>query len=86
MSDTIIVAILSLIGTSVGSILSVLTASKLTSYKIDELQKQVEKHNSVIERTYHLEQRATVVDVKLEAAEARLSALENHNNGGNNNG
>lgn len=84
MSDTVLVALLSLLGTSIGSILSVLTASKLTSYKIDELQKQVERHNQVIERTYHLEQRATVNEVRIESAEARIHALEQ--NGGNNNG
>lgn len=76
MSEAIIVAILSLCGTAVGSIVSVLTANKLTNYKIDELQKQVEKHNNLIERTFRLEEHAAVVDEQIKVANHRISDLE----------
>ena len=57
MSETIIVAVLSLVGTCVGSVVAIITSNNLTKYKIEELTKEVEKHNSVIERTFLLEGR-----------------------------
>lgn len=56
MSETIIVAILSLFGTCIGSITGIMTANKLTIYRIEQLEKKVEKHNSVVERTFKLEE------------------------------
>lgn len=76
MSETIIVAILSLVGTAVGSIVAVITSSSLTSYKIDELKKQVEKHNSLIERTYRLEEKTAVLDEQIKVANHRIEDLE----------
>lgn len=76
MSDAIVVAILSLCGTAVGSVVSVLTANRLTNYKIDALQKQVEKHNNLIERTFRLEEHAAVTDEKIEVANHRIADLE----------
>ena len=58
MSDTIIIAILSLCGTCFGSIAGIMTANKLTNYRISELEKKVDKHNNVVERI-------AVVEVKL---------------------
>lgn len=55
MSDTIVVGILSLIGTLVGSLSGILAANKLINYRIAQLEKKVEKHNNVIERTFKLE-------------------------------
>lgn len=56
MSDTVIVAVLSLIGTIVGTLGGILISNKLTIYRIEQLEKKVDKHNTVIERTYKLEQ------------------------------
>ena len=53
--ETIIVGVLSLLGTLVGSIAGIMTANKLTNYRIDQLEKKVDKHNSVIERVALLE-------------------------------
>jgi len=55
MSDVVVVAILSLFGTLLGSLGGVLTANKLTLYRISQLEKKVEKHNSIVERTGALE-------------------------------
>lgn len=55
MSETIIVALLSLAGTIIGSGLGVIASQSLTQYRIEQLEKKVEVHNSVIERTYKLE-------------------------------
>lgn len=56
MSSTIIIAIISLCGTCFGSIAGVMTANKLTNYRIGELEKKMDKHNNLIERVTILEQ------------------------------
>ena len=61
MSEVVIVAILSLIGTLIGSLTGILTANKLTNYRIEQLEKKVEKHNNVIERVYKLEKEEAVI-------------------------
>ena len=55
MNETIVVGLLSLIGSLAGTIGGIIAASKLTNYRIEQLEKKVSKHNGVIERTYRLE-------------------------------
>lgn len=55
IDPTVIVGFLSVLGTLVGSLAGVITANKLTSYRIEQLEKKVEKHNNIVERTYVLE-------------------------------
>lgn len=52
MSDTVVVAIISFIGTCLGSFAGL----SLIKYRIEQLEKKVEKHNSVVERTFILEE------------------------------
>lgn len=55
MQTEVIVALLGLLGTLAGSFLGVLAASKLTNYRLAQLEEKVNKHNNIIERTYILE-------------------------------
>lgn len=55
MNDTIIVGLLSLCGTLAGTFGGIITANKLTTYRIERLEEKVNKHNQIIERTYVLE-------------------------------
>ena len=66
MDSTIIVAILGFLGTIFGSGLGVIASSKLTSYRIEQLEKKVDKHNGVVEKTLILEERVKEIaaDVK----------------------
>ena len=57
MSEAIFVALLGFAGTLAGSLLGVLTAQKLTQYRLSQLEEKVSRHNSIIERTYRLEGR-----------------------------
>lgn len=66
MTETIVVAILSLLGTLSGSILGILASNKLTTYRIEQLEKKVEKHNNVIERVFKLEKHEAVIDEEIE--------------------
>lgn len=62
MNSTIIVGILSFIGTLIGTIASTFINNKLTIYRIDELEKHVNKHNNLIDRMYKVENRVTLLE------------------------
>lgn len=55
MDSSIIVAILALVGTLTGSLAGILTTNKLVNYRIDQLERKVDKHNSVVEKVILLE-------------------------------
>ena len=57
MTEATIVALLGFAGTLLGSLFGVLTAQKLTQYRLAQLEEKVNKHNSLIERTFKLEGR-----------------------------
>ena len=63
------VAVLSLVGTMGGTFGGIMVSSKLTNYRIEQLEKKVEKHNSVMERTGILEEKIKVVNHRLEDLE-----------------
>ena len=62
MPETIVVGLLSLAGTLIGTVSGILTANKLSNYRIGQLEKRVAEHNNVIRRTYQLEGRMTEVE------------------------
>lgn len=55
MSETVAMALVSLIGTLGGTFGGILTANKLTVFRIEQLEKKVEKHNNLVERMYKVE-------------------------------
>jgi len=57
MSETIIVALLSLAGTAIGSVVGIITSQRLIEFRLKRLEDQVARHNSIVERTYQLEGR-----------------------------
>lgn len=79
MSDVIIVGILSLVGTLAGAYLANRKSSALIAYRLEELEKKVDKHNTVIERTYELEKRADVFENRMKVQEHRMEDLEHEN-------
>ncbi len=78
MTDTIVVALISLIGTLLGSLFGILAANKLTNYRIQKLEEKVEKHNKVIERVYHLETLDEVIEDQIKTINKRIDRLEQH--------
>ena len=76
MSETIIVALLSLAGTLAGSLLGILAANKLVVYRIEQLEKKVEKHNQVVERVYNLQRSEAVIEEEIKVANHRIDDLE----------
>lgn len=74
--EAIIVALIGLAGSAIGSIVGVLASAKLTNYRIGQLEKQVEKHNNLVERTYKLEERTELQEEKIKVANHRIEDLE----------
>lgn len=58
MEPEIVVAICSLVGTLVGSLAGIMTANRLTNYRIAQLEEKVKKHNNLVERMAVVEQSA----------------------------
>lgn len=78
MTESIIVAVLALVGTLGGTFGGILTANKLTNYRIEQLEKKVEKHNQVIERVYNLEKHEAIFEEEIKVANHRIDDLEQH--------
>lgn len=78
--DSIIIAIVSpLISGAAAIIVGAMSSAKtkaLIEYKLDELTKKVEKHNSIIERTYKLEELTALQEEKIKNANHRIEDLE----------
>lgn len=51
----------------------------MSNYRIEQLEKKVEKHNNLIERTYAIEQHNAVVDEEIKVANHRIEDLEKNN-------
>lgn len=48
----------------------------LLEYRLTELEKKVDKHNNLIERTYEVEKQIKLHDEKIKVANHRLNDLE----------
>lgn len=48
----------------------------LLDYRLTELEKKVDKHNNVIERTYRLEELSALQEEKIKVANHRIDDLE----------
>lgn len=62
MQPEVIVGLLSLCGTLIGTTGGILASNKLTIYRIGQLEEKVNKHNSLIERMYKCEDRLNIVE------------------------
>ena len=76
MNTEIIVALIAAGGGLLGSLVGVIASSKLTTYRIRQLENKVEKHNTVIERTYKLEETEAVMQEQIRVANHRIADLE----------
>ena len=72
----IMVALIGLAGSAFGAFIGVLASAKLTNYRIDQLEKKVDKHNTVIERTYKLEETQAVIQEQIKVVNHRIGDLE----------
>lgn len=68
MTETIVVALIGGLMSLLGAMLGVVASAKLTNYRIEQLEKKVEKHNNLVERM-------TVVEQSTKSAHHRLDEL-----------
>ena len=76
MASTIIVACLSLLGTLAGAYFANRKSSALIAYRLEQLEAKVNRHNSVIERTYRLEEQEQLLEERIKVANHRIEDLE----------
>lgn len=76
MSDAVIVALIGLLGSGAGAFGGILISSKLTQYRLEQLERKVEVHNQVIDRVYKLEERTELQEEKIKVANHRIGDLE----------
>ena len=75
MSDwgvQIITAALALLGTGSGAYFANRKSSALVAYRLEELEKKVEKHNNLVERMYAVEERTEIQEEKIKNLEGRI--------------
>ena len=76
MNEAVLVALIGLAGSGAGAFGGILISSRLTQYRLEQLEKRVQAHNNLIERTYKLEERTELQEEKLRGANQRISDLE----------
>lgn len=69
MSNEIIVALVSMAGTVLGSFAGIITSSKLTTYRLEKLEQKVDRHNSFAERMPVIEEKIKVLNHRVEDIE-----------------
>ena len=77
MDSTVIVALISLIGTLVGSLGGILVSSKLTAYRLEQLEKRVSEHNNFAKRMPVIEEQIKVINPRLQDLETEVHHHEN---------
>ena len=78
MSDAVLVALIGLVGSGIGSLCGILVSSKLTQYRLEQLEKKVEAHNNLVVRTYHLEEEDALHTEQIKVINHRLEDLEEY--------
>ena len=77
MDSAIVVAVISGLFTLVGSFGGIIASSRLTTYRLQQLEEKVNKHNQVIDRVYALERHNEVQDEKIKTLEREVEHNEN---------
>ena len=80
MNIEIILSLLSALCSLIGSLGGILVTSKLNLYRLEQLEKKVDKHNHLVERMYEIEKTVTTAtslyDEEIKVLNHRISDLE----------
>lgn len=69
MSAEIVVALIGLGGSAIGSLIGILCNSKLIDYRLGEIERKLDEHNKLIDRMYKAEKKIEVLEVKVDDIE-----------------
>ena len=76
MDTELVVALIAFCGSALGTFGGILINTKLSNYRIEQLEKKVEKHNQVVERVFILEKQEAVINEEIKVANHRIDDLE----------
>ena len=62
MAESIVVALITAAGALIGTYIANRKSAALMEYRLEQLEKKVDKHNNLVERMYHIEERVTVLE------------------------
>jgi len=65
VSEVVVVSIISLCCTLIGTFGGIIASTKLTTYRIEQLEKKVEKHNTLVEIMYKVEEDIAIINTKV---------------------
>lgn len=77
MTEAIIIALIGIVPSVLVAIVSIISNNAIVKVKIEELEKHVNKHNQIVERTYTLERDLATYWSKYDEIKARIDRLEN---------
>ena len=66
MTAEVLHALISAISVIASGLISAIVSNKLMKYRIEQLEKKVDKHNSLIDRTYHLETQVEIIENEID--------------------
>lgn len=76
MSGEVVVALITLLGSAIGTIGGIFATNKMTAYRIEQLERKVDKHNKVVERMYEAEKNISVISEEIKNVNHRIEELE----------
>ena len=66
MTPEVLHALINAASVILSGLIDAIVSNKLMAYRIEQLEKKVDKHNSVIDRTYHLEAQVEVLENEID--------------------
>lgn len=66
MTPEVLHALINAASVILSGLIAAIVSNKLMAYRIEQLEKKVDKHNSLIDRTYHLEAQVEVLENEVE--------------------
>ena len=68
MPTEVMIALIGLGGSAIGSLIGIFANSKLIDYRLGAIERKLDEHNKLIDRMYAVEKRVEVLEVKVEDA------------------
>lgn len=81
MDANTVISIISAVASPLSAIIGIMASSKLTTYRLEQLENKVSAHNNLIERMYKVEESIEVIKEKQAVANHRIDDLERRDNG-----
>jgi hypothetical protein len=75
MSEGMLAALLSLLGTVTGTFGGILVSNKLVNYRLEQLERKVDQHNTLIDRMYGAEKRLDVFAEQMKTVNQRVNEI-----------